>query len=558
MLGVVIVNYRSNALTSRFIREELPHIRMPYVAVVVDNGAAGESSRDLARETGVEVIPCENLGFAQGNNVGMEYLSKHYDIEYFLFTNNDIHFRSPDVVDVLVAKLEQDPSIGIIGPEIVGLDGRRQSPEPYIPLWDKYVWVYLSTPFLTRKKKAERFRFGYSAQAGEGPHYKLMGSFFLCRRSDIEAAGGFDPNTFLYAEETILSERMKRIGKSLYFYPGVTVVHEHGATISSHLSNVAMARQQFRSDAYYYHAYKGVSNLSIRLAKVLYGIILLVHSTVRRPPAFRGVDIIPYAGLCNRMRVIASAYACARELGYPARVLWCGCNRDCKVRFDSLFQPVDLPDLTVVETDALSSNTSSKRYLYLPALLRHLRYVKVYENYNFRNPGNRPGLKEQIARDNPSKRFAIYSMHQCGPNFPLKRLFRPKPDIERRVDALFPEGAGPVIGVHIRRTDHLEAIRHTSVSRYEEVMAEEIEASPEVRFFLATDDPDIKQRLLDRFGEDRIITARTALRRDSKEGMEGAVLDLFALSRTDKIIGSYYSSYSEIAAELGGIELVIP
>ena len=149
-------------------------------------------------------------------------------------------------------------------------------------------------------------------------------------------------------------------------------------------------------------------------------------------------------------------------------------------------------------------------------------------------------------------------MHQCGPNYPLKRLFRPKPDIERRVDALFPEGAGPVIGVHIRRTDHLEAIRHTSVSRYEEVMAEEIEARPEVRFFLATDDPDIKQRMLDRFGEDRIITARTALRRDSKEGMEGAVLDLFALSRTDKIIGSYYSSYSEIAAELGGIELVIP
>ena len=89
-------------------------------------------------------------------------------------------------------------------------------------------------------------------------------------------------------------------------------------------------------------------------------------------------------------------------------------------------------------------------------------------------------------------------------------------------------------------------------------MAGELEARPDVRFFLATDDAEIKRRLLDRFGEDRIITARMELRRDSQEGMKGAVLDLFALSRTEKIIGSYYSSYSEIAAELGGIELIIP
>ena len=557
MLGVVIVNYRSNALTSRFVREELPNIGIPHVVVIVDNGGTEESSKCLAEETGVPVIPCDNLGFARGNNVGMAYLSERYEIDYYLFTNNDIHFRSPDVVDELVKKLESDPSIGIIGPEIVGLDGKRQSPEPYISLWDKYVWVYLSTPFLSREKKAERFRFGYSEQAKEGAHYKLMGSFLLCRRTDIEAVGGFDPNTFLYAEETILSERMKRIGKSLYFYPAVTVVHEHGATISSHLSNVAMARQQFRSDAYYYRAYKGVSRLSIWLAKGLYDLILLVRRRFFRPDDSRGVDIIPYAGLCNRMRVMASAYACARELGYPARVLWCGRNKDCKVRFDSLFQPVTQPDLTVVETNALYSETSSKRHLYLPSILRRLRYEKVYANYNFRNPGDRPSLREQIAMDKPEKRFAIYSMHQCGPNYPLTRLFRPVEEIEEQVKALFPDGA-PVIGVHIRRTDHQEAIKHTSVSRYEEVMAGELEARPDVRFFLATDDAEIKRRLLDRFGEDRIITARMELRRDSQEGMKGAVLDLFALSRTEKIIGSYYSSYSEIAAELGGIELIIP
>ena len=196
--------------------------------------------------------------------------------------------------------------------------------------------------------------------------------------------------------------------------------------------------------------------------------------------------------------------------------------------------------------------------LYLPSFLRRLRYTCVYENYNFRNPGNRPPLVEQIAKDQPEKRVAVYSMHQCGPNFPLGRLFRPVPEIEERVQALVPEDAGPVVGVHIRRTDHAEAIKHASVERYVELTEAELRKRPDVRFYLATDDQQVKNRLLGHFGAERIITAKTALDRGSQEGMEGAVVDLFALSRTEKIFGSYYSSYSEIAAELGNIELIIP
>ena len=45
------------------------------------------------------------------------------------------------------------------------------------------------------------------------------------------------------------------------------------------------------------------------------------------------------------------------------------------------------------------------------------------------------------------------------------------------------------------------------------------------------------------------------LTRDSLDGMKMAVAELFALSRTSKIIGSYYSSYSQIAAELGNIAI---
>ena len=47
------------------------------------------------------------------------------------------------------------------------------------------------------------------------------------------------------------------------------------------------------------------------------------------------------------------------------------------------------------------------------------------------------------------------------------------------------------------------------------------------------------------------------LQRDSQEGMNDAVIDLYCLSYCKKIIGSYWSSFSETAAALYGAELLI-
>ena len=272
MLGIVIVNYRDYDRTAQFIREELTRIRIPYRLVVIDNGGSEEAARAFSQRTGCRVLPRANDGFAAGCRSGVEALDP--DVDVVLFTNTDIRFASDRVVEPLIEKLTSCAEIGIIGPEIIGPDGVRQSPEPYAGLWNRYVWMYLTTPFLRPQRKRELFRLDYSAQAEEGFHYKLMGSFFLCRREDWDRCGGMDPHTFLYAEEAILSERMLRIGKKAYFLPSVTVIHEHGAVIGNHIRHRRAAWLQFESEAYYYRQYKGYSRLSVQLAGWLYRLIL--------------------------------------------------------------------------------------------------------------------------------------------------------------------------------------------------------------------------------------------------------------------------------------------
>ena len=60
---------------------------------------------------------------------------------------------------------------------------------------------------------------------------------------------------------------MKKIGKSVYYYPEVTILHEHGINISKNTSNSKMAELQFDSESYYYKKYIGIPDLYIWLGK---------------------------------------------------------------------------------------------------------------------------------------------------------------------------------------------------------------------------------------------------------------------------------------------------
>ena len=205
------------------------------------------------------------------------WLRENVRPDKILFCNNDIRLSSGRVVETLAETFGSDSRIGAVGPEVVGLDGLRQSPEPYMGLWKRYVWMYLSSPFLSMKRKRKVFNLDYPAQAQEGFHYKLSGSFLMVDAEAFFRAGMFDENTFLYAEENILSERLAAIGKGCWFCPSVRVVHEHGSTVNAHFRRRESALMQFRSMAYYYNRYKGYSRLSTVLAGWVFRAGLLVR-----------------------------------------------------------------------------------------------------------------------------------------------------------------------------------------------------------------------------------------------------------------------------------------
>ena len=74
---------------------------------------------------------------------------------------------------------------------------------------------------------------------------------------------------------------------------------------------------------------------------------------------------------------------------------------------------------------------------------------------------------------------------------------------------------------------------------------------------MSTDDKNTEAEFIQLFGDRIILHNKKDISRNSKEGMIDAAIDLYNLSICEKIYGSYRSSFSDMAAEIGGIEKVI-
>ena len=73
---------------------------------------------------------------------------------------------------------------------------------------------------------------------------------------------------------------------------------------------------------------------------------------------------------------------------------------------------------------------------------------------------------------------------------------------------------------------------------------------------MATDSENVKEDFKNKYGN-RIFFSTSEADRNSVSGIMDAVAQMYVLSMTNKIYGSYGSSYSEVAAALGGIPLIV-
>lgn len=262
------------------------------------------------------------------------------------------------------------------------------------------------------------------------------------------------------------------------------------------------------------------------------------------------LTLVPMGGLCNRLRVVLSAIALAHDHEADIHVEWFA-NTECQAHFTQLFVPIGSGRLHI-RRGRMWACPSRRRLLHLPRLLR------MAMGYGCQRDDFCPNSTDEVARlMQRHRRVYISSGQKLADYSPecLQRL-RPCSDIQQRIDALCRRFAPRTVGVHIRRTDNVQSMAHSPVEAFIEAMRREVRADGKVRFFLATDDAEVKERLT-RLFPNRIITQQAPVNRSTLEGMRDAMVDLYCLAATHHLLGSYWSSFTDTAAEIGRIPLTI-
>ena len=97
---------------------------------------------------------------------------------------------------------------------------------------------------------------------------------------------------------------------------------------------------------------------------------------------------------------------------------------------------------------------------------------------------------------------------------------------------------------------------NNELSKGNSLIDKKIKEDGSVRFYLASDSPSEKEFLVKKYGK-YIITSSGPISRSCLSGIIEGVVELYTLSYTKKIYGSYNSSYSELASRLNSSKLEI-
>lgn len=155
---------------------------------------------------------------------------------------------------------------------------------------------------------------------------------------------------------------------------------------------------------------------------------------------------------------------------------------------------------------------------------------------------------------NEERDVYINSCYRLTPTLDNYENFIPVEEIRDKINQTT-EKFTNTFGLHIRRSDHLASRKHSTLDKFKMVIDNEISRNLRTSFFLSTDDDKTKEDLILKYGDKIIYNEITSFDRNSPDAVKSAVLDLYCLSRTKKVYGSHHSSFSQVAAKIGGIEV---
>lgn len=207
-VSIIIVAYNSSECIGRCIESVLAQKGVSFEIIVVDNRSSDDTVSVIKRKKCLLVETHENIGFGRACNLGFTKSNG----KYVYLLNPDACLAGENDLAEMCRIMDHNPQWGIAGTKVISMDGGDEShPAKKYP----------------GEGAASR---DFSKLPGDIAW--IIGASMIVRRQVYQKLRGFDPDYFLYSEETDLCLRVRESGLQIGYLEEVVVRHIGGQSES--------------------------------------------------------------------------------------------------------------------------------------------------------------------------------------------------------------------------------------------------------------------------------------------------------------------------------------
>lgn len=290
-IGLVILNFLTyeDTLESIVTLNEMLVRNVDLNIYIVDNQTNIEkfqnfkdSLKNMSLDLKISYLESkENIGFSKGMNLGIDIARKN-KCNYVVCSNSDIIYKKEINFNNLTETFDKCNKIGLIGPRITKNINENENPfylkvkynKNFISLikqkiiYSSFLFFCLLSylgSFISVFNKFLKEKNSQVIDYKNGEYYALHGSYFMLTPSYFKYYNNLDDNTFLYSEELIIAERLKKNNIVEYYNSSFEVFHHQASSTSKFIGSTGalhklkrkhfFLKQQYTSRKYFLTTY---------------------------------------------------------------------------------------------------------------------------------------------------------------------------------------------------------------------------------------------------------------------------------------------------------------
>lgn len=252
-VSIIIVNYNTKKMTEECIDSIFQHTKnIKFEIIVVDNASTDGSKEYFEQDKRIKYIySTTNLGFGNANNIGYKQASGKY-----LFLLNSDTLLLNNAIDLFfnIAESEKNKSIGCWGTMLYDSNQNvTASYGKFISIWIDLFFMLFYVPIKKLTNKTLPYfenEYNYKINNNNIVDF-ITGADIFLKKEVADKYGLFDPNYFLYCEETDMQKRYSQHKIYSKIVTGPQIIHFHGGSQKKGI-NYKMNLIKLKSKIYYF------------------------------------------------------------------------------------------------------------------------------------------------------------------------------------------------------------------------------------------------------------------------------------------------------------------